>query len=101
MLKTVHDAQCEGTSYWEIDGQQCMVYPPNIRFDAMPKAVLAIKAHLYSSTATGVKHQTAPWYPNSQLLYTFAYQGNVDVDSWVNKLHQMYAGEEVDISWPS
>lgn len=78
--------------HWEIDGEECIVEPPKIVFDDMPEEVTATGAHFYSHTPnlrqlTDIQGLT---YFNleSQVIHDFAYQGNVDIDAWVDTQHE-------------
>ncbi|KAL3131446.1 hypothetical protein ABBQ38_007756 [Trebouxia sp. C0009 RCD-2024] len=72
---------------WEIDNETCIVDPPHIKFDDMPEEVTAIAARLNSHT-THIADNSAYFYPDSQVIHDFAYQGNVDIDAWIEMQHE-------------
>lgn len=86
-LSVWHSTDCQGSSVWEIDGESCIVDPPNVRFDVMPEKVTAIKAYVCSQPEPDIKPLSF-FYPDSQVIHDFAYQGNVDVDAWVEMQHE-------------
>lgn len=81
-LSVWHSADRQGSPVWEIDGARCIVDPPNMRFNEMPKEVTAIQALLRSHPDFDVAGP-CHFCPDRQVIHDFAYQGNVDIDAWI------------------
>lgn len=89
-LQIAHATDPSGLAVWAIDNETCIVDPPNIKFDDMPEEVTAILACLYDHGAhvVHVAQDNANFYPDSQVIHDFAYQGNVDIDACIEMQHQ-------------
>ena len=86
-LKVWH-AHPTNSEWWEIDGERCIVSPPNLDFENMPAQVTAVQAVYFSQAPS-----EQPWvgldfgpeavfFPGIQVIHDFAYNGNVYVDVW-------------------
>ena len=92
-LKVLH-ATHNKTNYWEVDGEMCIVSPPNLDFDNMPAEVTSIHAHFVSQGPPDQPYLSpvdpeAYFYPDSQVIHDFAYKGNVDMEAWADMQHEM------------
>ena len=92
-LKVFHGNPKDGQSYWDLDGETCIVSPPKLDFQNMPREVKSIQAHFVSEgpPAQPYLYPDGPntyFYPDSELLSDFAYNGNVDIDAWVDMMHE-------------
>ena len=71
---------------WAIDGVQCIVSPPKLDFDLMPKSIMSVEAKFYSKgTARTVwdedvaeAQEHADFDPSYESKTAFAYKGNVE-----------------------
>ena len=82
----------EGSDFWEIDGERCIVTPPRINFDSLPTEVVHVRLHFASEGMHDPEFLFPDpkdvFYPDSQVICDFAYQGNVDIDAWVGRQHE-------------
>lgn len=92
-LKVLHGNSKDGQSYWDLDGETCIVSPPKLDFQNMPREVKSIQAQFVSEgpPAQAYLHPDDPltcFYPDSEVLSDFAYNGNVDIDAWLDMMHE-------------
>ena len=92
-LKVLH-AVHKGREYWQIDGEECIVTPPNFDFDNVPLEVTSIHAQFVSEGPPAQPYLSpddpeAYFHPDGQVIHDFAYKGNVDVDAYYDEQHEV------------
>ena len=89
-LSLWHTIEPGRPSIWQIDGERCLVDPPNIRFSDAPGVVTMVKLDFecpqpsrQSNLNFGGPRRN--FSPDRQMIRDFAYTGNVDIDAWATK----------------
>lgn len=87
----IHRIDKHGKSCWEMDGEECLVDPPQLNFDSMPEGVKMIRANLESGDLL-MQHslplkQRLNLFLESQVVSDFFYKGNVDIEAWIELQH--------------
>ena len=81
---------------WSIDHEACIVSPPKLDFDTLPTSVVGIKGRIYSKgSPQGMAFRDsfdasdgAEFDLECSEKVKFAYNGNVDIEAWVDEQHQ-------------
>ena len=86
---------------WTIDNEPCVVAPPALDMNAMPREVVGVRARFYSKGSHAVSGFMSALHKDSfhasegvdfdlacEAKVKFAYNHNVDIDAWVNEQHE-------------
>ena len=86
---------------WTIDNEPCMVAPPVLDMNAIPREVVGVRARLYSKASHAVIGFMSALHKDSfyasegvdfdlecEAKAKFAYNHNIDIEAWVNEQHQ-------------
>ena len=86
---------------WTIDNEPCIVAPPVLDMNAIPREVIGVRARLYSKGSHAVIGFMSALHKDSfhasegvdfdlecEPKVKFAYNHNIDIDAWVNKQHE-------------
>jgi len=95
-------------SVWTIGHEDCIVCPPKLDFDMMPRNVSSVEARIYSKGSaektwlrdTLLASDGAEFDPEFKQKMDFAYIGNVDIEAWVaeQREHGIDAEEYMNVS---
>ena len=86
---------------WTIDNEPCMVEPPVLDMNAIPREVVGVRARLYSKGSHAIIGFMSALHKDSfqasegvdfdlecEAKVKFAYNHNIDIDAWVNEQHE-------------
>ena len=92
-LKIWH-AHPRKSELWEIDGEACILVPPQIDFGNMPTQVTQVQGVFVSQGQLEQSSKALDIGPvehfclESEVIHDFAYKGNVDINAWIDDQHK-------------
>lgn len=89
-LSIWHSVERGCPSIWQIDGERCLVDPPNIRFSDVPGVVTMVKMEFEGQQPSrqlnlNFSGPHGDFSPDRQAGRDFACMGDVDIDAWATK----------------